>query len=571
MKTTSFSKPSDDVRIFLPDGKTILGRRGAPVQDFLTLISEPEDPILAAIINNKLSELTTPIEIESVVSPVYQASADGARIYRRSLTFLLEAAFKKLLPSRVMTIDHSVFSGGYYCHIKGEALSQTDLDSIDAWMRKTADEDLPLTRLRYSMDDALAYFEKQNMHDKLSLMKSRKKDFLMLYQLGDYLNHHHGYLVPSSGFLKWFKLTPLGNGFVLSFPRRNDPTKVLPFIDNPKLLSTFSDYGKWLSRLGISNVGQLNEAIRTDKVQEIILISEALHEQRIATIAKEIVDNRDKISVILIAGPSSSGKTTFSKRLTIQLLAHGISPYPIEMDNFFVDRKKTPLDENGEYDFESINAIDRKLLSQKIKELVAGEKTQLPKFDFINGKSNPGEFVQVKKGQILILEGIHCLNPTLLPEISEDDTFRIYASALTQLNLDKHNRVSTTDTRLVRRIVRDQRTRGYSALDTIKRWESVRRGEKRNIFPFQEYADVIFNTAMVYDLAVLKPFAEPILRQVPQSAPEHIEVKRLLSMLAWFEAVEHPLIPSNSLLLEFVGGSVLDDFKVWEHPNPLDF
>ena len=569
MTNTTFTTPGEEVRIFLPDGKTILGKRGAPISEFLKLVDDPQNPIVAAIINNKLSELTTPVELESMVKPVHQNVADGARIYRRSLTFLLEAAFNTLFPDYDLTVDHSVFSGGYYCHVEEEFFDQTHLDQLKAAMQDLVAKDIPLKRVRYSMEDAIAFFKEKGLNDKLSLMKSRDKDFVMLYQLGDYMNHNHGYLVPSTGYLKWFELTLLGHGFILRFPRRQNPTKLDQLQENKNLLSTFKDYAKWLNRLGISDVGQLNEAIRQDQVQEVILISEALHEQRIANIAKEIVENKDKINVILIAGPSSSGKTTFSKRLTVQLLAYGVSPYPVEIDNFFVDRDRTPRDEDGEYDFESIDAIDRKLLSQKIKDLIAGKETQLPKFDFINGKSEPGEIVQIKPGQTLILEGIHCLNPALLPEIPEDQTFRIYASALTQLNFDKYNRVSTTDTRLIRRIVRDKRTRGYSALDTIKRWESVGRGEKRNIFPYQEYADVIFNTALVYDLAVLKPFAEPILRQVPQSAPEYVEVKRLLSMLEWFEAVEHPMIPSNSLLLEFVGGSVLKDFKVWEHPSPL--
>ena len=569
MTNTTFTTPGEEVRIFLPDGKTIQGKRGAPIADFLTLVNDPKNPIAAAIINNKLSELTTPVEIESFVKPVHQNTADGARIYRRSLTFLLEAAFNSLYPEYDLTVDHSVFSGGYYCHVQEEFFDQAHLDKLKAYMHDLVAQNIPLKRIRYTMDEAIAFFKEKGFTDKLSLMKSRDKDFVMLYQLGDYTNHNHGYLVPSTGYLQWFELTLLGHGFILRFPRRQNPTKIDRLQENKNLLSTFKDYAKWLNRLGISDVGQLNEAIRKDQVQEVILISEALHEHRIANIAKEIVENKDKINVILIAGPSSSGKTTFSKRLTIQLLAYGVSPYPVEIDNFFVNRELTPRDEDGEYDFESIDAIDRKLLSQKIKQLISGEKTQLPKFNFIEGKSEPGEIVQVKPGQILILEGIHCLNPALLPEISEDQTYRIYASALTQLNFDKYNRVSTTDTRLIRRIVRDKRTRGYSALDTIKRWESVGRGEKRNIFPYQEYANVIFNTALVYDLAVLKPFAEPILRQVPQSAPEYVEVKRLLSMLEWFEAVEHPMIPSNSLILEFVGGSVLKDFKVWEHPGPL--
>jgi uridine kinase len=372
-------------------------------------------------------------------------------------------------------------------------------------------------------------------------------------------------MVPSSGYLKWFALTPTGEGFTLRFPRRHQPTELLPMPEYPTLLSTFHQYGDWLHRMGVDSVGALNEMILSQRHPEIILVSEALHEGRIAEIAGIIAERSKQVRVILIAGPSSSGKTTFSKRLSIQLLARGISPFPIELDHYFIDRELTPLDENGEYDFESIAALDTKRLSEDLRQLIAWEPVQLPHFDFKTGKSAPGETMQLHPGQIIILEGIHGLNPELVPNLPLQSTFRIYISALTQLNLDRHNRVSTTDTRLIRRIVRDARDRGYSAQDTIRRWESVRRGEKRYIFPYQENADLMFNSALVYELAALKPLAEPVLRQVPFNTPEHIEAKRLLTFLEWFSPLDHELIPDNSIIKEFIGDSRLKDLKLWQN------
>ncbi|MEJ2758778.1 MAG: nucleoside kinase, partial [Anaerolineales bacterium] len=296
-------------------------------------------------------------------------------------------------------------------------------------------------------------------------------------------------------------------------------------------------------------------------------VSEALHDLHISRMADQIAQKKGEVRVILIAGPSSSGKTTSSKRLSIQLLAHGLQPFPLELDNYFVDRDDTPLDENGHFDFEHIDALNRNRLNSDIRRLIAGDKVQLPKFDFVSGSSTPGDVVQLRKDQIIILEGIHGLNPALLQEIPSSNTFRIYISALTQLNLDHQNRVSTTDTRLLRRIVRDARTRGYTPQETIRRWESVRLGEKRYIFPFQENADVMFNSALVYELAALKPLVEPLLRQVPFGTPEHIEVKRLLALLEWFLPIDAESIPDNSILREFIGNSILRDFKVWKYNN----
>jgi uridine kinase len=337
----------------------------------------------------------------------------------------------------------------------------------------------------------------------------------------------------------------------------------------PKLLATFRRYGQWLDRLGIASVGALNDSILAGRIHEIILVSEALHEEHVADIAEQITSRTDQsdptkaVRIILIAGPSSSGKTTLSKRLTIQLLSQGISPYPLEMDNYFVDRDLTPKDEAGQPDFEALHAVDTHRLAKDLRRLVAGEVVRLPHYNFKTGMQEPGDVIQLEPDQLVILEGIHGLDPELLPDFPVEQTFRIYASALTQLNLDRHNRISTTDTRLVRRIVRDARERGYTARETIKRWESVQRGEKRYIFPYQENADIMFNSALAYELAALKPYAEPLLRQVPFGTDEYIEAKRMLALLDWFQPVSSDLIPDNSILREFIGGSILKEFKLW--------
>jgi uridine kinase len=370
-------------------------------------------------------------------------------------------------------------------------------------------------------------------------------------------------MVPSTRYIQWFDLIPTNGGFTLQFPRRHAPTQLSPMPQYPKLLATFRKYGQWLERLGIANVGALNEAILAGQIREVILTSEALHEQFVAQIAVQIADQHQHVRVVLISGPSSSGKTTLSKRLAIQLLTQGISPFPLEMDNYFVNRDQTPVDERGQFDFESLRAMDTVRLGQDLRRLIDGETVQLPYFNFRTGMREEGEIAKLNPGQIIILEGIHGLNPHLLPGFPTELTYRLYVSALTQLNLDNQNRISTTDTRLIRRIVRDARERGYSAQDTIKRWDSVRRGEKRNIFPYQENANMMFNSALVYELSVLKPFVESLLRQVSHRAPEHIEAKRLLSLLEWFLPIDAQLVPDNSILREFFGDSNLKDFKLW--------
>ena len=557
------TQPNPNVEVHLPNGKTLTGPRGTRVGDFLAQVKDDfAAPIVAAIINNQIHELTYPVNVESTCTPVTMDSADGARIYRRSLIFLLEIAFSKCFQQGRLNIDHSVSSGGYYCVVKErEPLSDEELEKLKQSMQALVEEDLAFVRKEVPIQEAIEYFTLHEHLDKLRLLKHRRKDYLTMYSANGLMDYMHGYMVPSTSYLKWFGLKNVNGGFILQYPRRHAPTHLAVFGDYPKLIRAFRQYGDWLETLHIDSVGVLNEAIESGRADEIVLVSEALHEQGIADIAQQIVEKKSRI--ILIAGPSSSGKTTSSRRLAVQLLARGISPYPLELDHYFVDRKKTPLDENGDHDFEAIEALNLERLAHDIEKLVSGEEVQLPRYNFKTGRSEEGDVIKLRDGQPLILEGIHGLNPRLIPERWSDSAFRLYVSALTQLNLDRHNRVSTTDTRLIRRIVRDARERGYSAHATISRWESVRRGEKRHIFPYQENADVMFNSALVYELSALKPLVEPLLRQVPHNTPEYIEARRLLAFLDWFLPLDASLIPLNSIVREFLGGSSLKDFKIW--------
>jgi len=560
-----------EIQIALPDGRFIAGKRGSTLEQLLSILADWEGArIVGAVVDGELRELTYPITKDCNVRPINMRTSDGSKIYRRSLTFLLETAFQELFPHVLLSIDHSVPNGGYYCKVlNGDQLNEDAVSQLEAHMMDLVEKDLSIYKEKVDLDQARSYFAEQGYEDKLHLLKYRNKPYLVLYQLNKHRDYHHGYMVPSTGYLNLFKLHQNEDGFILQYPRRATPQELFPMPRYSKLLDIFKQYGSWLESLNIDSIASLNDAIANHSIREVILVSEALHEQKIAQIATTISERQENIKIVLIAGPTSSGKTTFSKRLAIQLLTHGISPFAIEMDNYFVERDDTPLDEDGNPNFEAFEALDSKFMEQDLKKLLAGEEVTLPRFNFRSGKREVGETVRIGKNQIMVIEGIHGLNPNLLADIADDKKFLIYASCLTQLNLDYYNRISTTDSRLIRRIVRDARARGYPAMRTIQLWESVRRGEREYIFPYQENADAIFNSALVYELAALKSAAEPLLRQIPHGTEEYLEAKRLLAFLEWLLPVDENLIPDNSIIREFIGGSILDEFRLWEH-SPID-
>ncbi len=565
MFETCFAPASEVVELHLPDTRVLRGARGATLEELLEpLRAVWPSRIVGAIVNGELRELTYRLELEAHVRPIAMTDADGARIYRRSLTFLLCTAFSRRFPDASLCVDHSLSSGGYYCEVHGRPpLSEAELAQLRDEMRRLVAQDLPFQKRRVPVAEAISLFEARGDADKVRLLRHRKNPTVGLRQVDGYVDYHHGYMVPSTGYLEWFDLVVDNGGFALLYPRQHSPKQPTGIVPTPKLLAAFRQYGDWLNRLGIGDVGALVSAIQANRAREVMLVSEALHEQHIAAIAQQIAERGDCGRLVLISGPSSSGKTTFSRRLAVQLLARGLSPFALEMDNYFVERERTPRDGDGKFDFETIGALNLDLLAEHLAGLLEGREVQLPRYNFVRGCPEKGDLVRLRPGQIVILEGIHGLNPKLVPPALAAQAFRIFASALTQLSLHRHNRLSTTDTRLIRRIVRDARDRGYSATDTISRWESVRRGEKLHIFPHQENADAMFNSALVYELAALRPIAEPLLRQVPHGTPEHVEAARLLALLQWFAPIEASQVPENSILREFLGGSCLKDFKAW--------
>ncbi|HEY4687704.1 MAG TPA: nucleoside kinase [Anaerolineae bacterium] len=539
---------------------------GTPLEAFVQA-ARPETYrlVVGAVVNGKLSELNTPITRDADATILTRHARDGSRIYRRSLTFLLVVAAHELFPDSKTLVDHSMPYGGYYCEITDHRpLSRADIDRLCQCMRDIVAADEPIAKERIPLTEAAEVFRQQGYDNKLRLLKYRQKDYLTVYTLRGITDYFYGYMLPSTGYLRDFNLIEFPPGVVLQFPRVSQPDALSMPTAATKLSAVFRQHAEWMTIMDVQDVGALNRAIESERMREVILVNEALHEQRIAEIAGQIADRHDTIRLVLIAGPSSSGKTTFAKRLAVQLLAHGVRPIAIGIDDYFVDREHTPRGPDGQYDFEAFDAVDHALFSRHLLQLTEGHPAQLPHFDFKTGSRQPGPEVSITRDHVILVEGIHALNPNLLPDVPPERVLRVYVSALTQLNIDDHNRVSTTDTRLVRRIVRDARERGYSARDTIARWNKVRDGETRNIFPYQENADVMFNSALAYEHAVLKPIVEPLLRQVRPGTPEFIEAERVLAFLDWFLPYPGDLVPDNSLLREFIGGSSLKDFKVWE-------
>lgn len=560
------ARPRTSAQVKFTDGRIYEGPLWTELRHYVDAAGAAKPwklPVVAALIDNELRELTYHIDRDVEVTPLGTDDRDGSRIYRRSLTFLLVVAVHQLFPEAVVMVDHSVTFGGYYCEVQGRPqFTAEELAAIQERMFAIVASNAAIGKQRVPLAEAVELFRSRGEDDKVRLLQHRHKDYLVLYELCGFRGYFHGYMVPSAGYLTSFALDYYAPGFVLRFPQRKT-MELDPVVEYPKLINVFRDYGATLRVLGLEDVGSLNAATTAGRTNEIMLVAEARHERSIASIATQIAQRREQCKLVLIAGPSSSGKTTFSKRLAVQLLANGIRPIAIEMDNYFLDRDLTPKDEEGNYDFECLEALDVDLFNRDLARLIAGEEVQLPRFNFITGKREPGSTIQLASDQILVVEGIHGLNPKLAPDALQGSVFRIYISALTQLNIDRYNRVSTTDNRLIRRIVRDARTRGYTAADTIGRWESVHRGERKFIFPYQENADAVFNSALVYELSVLKTFAEPLLLQLEPGKPGYVEAHRLLAFLNWFEPMPVDPIPDNSILREFVGGGNLEQFEPW--------
>lgn len=515
-------------------------------------------PILGARVNNRYRELNYEIFKSKTVYFIDYTSDVGHRMYSRSLSFVLIKAAREILPMNTLIIEHSV-SNGLYCELKmqnGDTIDIEDIFRLGEKMREIIEADLPFIHKELFLEDAIELFDKNNLKQKAKLFKSRADIYASVYSLGDQIDYFYGVLVPSTGYLKKFDLVKYYQGMLLMFPKRDNMDELQDLVVQDKMFEIFQEYKDWGDILGIEGMGDLNTAIENGEISDLIKVGEALHEKKVAQIADKIFCQKDKLKVVLISGPSSSGKTSFAKRLAIQLRVIGMQPKAISLDNYFVNRDKTPLDEHGEYDFESLQALDVSYFNDQLLQLLRGEKVELPKFSFDKGERYfDGDFLQLKNNDVLIIEGIHGLNPDLTPKIANENKFKIYVSALTTISLDNHNRIPTTDNRLIRRIVRDYKYRSYSAVDTIKRWPSVRRGEQKNIFPYQEEADVMFNSALLFEIGVLKKYAEPVLKQVPKNCEEYAEAKRLLKFLNYLKSVPHEEIPPTSLVREFIGGS----------------
>ena len=516
-----------------------------------------KNPIIGALVNNKVKELSFVVVKNKKVEFIDYSNPDGVRMYVRSLIFVLYAAVKEIMPEIKLKMMHGI-SRGYYCELSGldRPILESDILAIKSEMEHLVLRDISFEKIGMPNEEAVEICRNQNLLYKAKLFQQQGNLFSYLYFMGDKANYFFGDMVPSTGYLKVFDLVPYYDGMLLRIPKPDNFNEVQPYSRHDKLFGIFQEHKDWAEILDVPNVANLNEFALNGQSGDIIKISEALQEKKIAEIANMIRDRDDKVKIVLIAGPSASGKTTFSKRLMVQLAVNGLKTTMISLDDYFVDREKTPLDENGELDFEDIKAIDVEYFNQQLLQLFNGETIELPKFSFSLGQRIPsGINLQLASGNILIVEGIHGMNPNLIPHINGENTFKIFLSALTQISIDDHNHISTTDNRMIRRMIRDSRYRNYSAADTIRRWPSVRIGEDKNIFPYQENADVMFNSAMVYELAVLKKYADLLLQTVTESMPEYSESNRLLKFLSYFKAIDDLEIPPTSVIREFLGGS----------------
>ncbi len=521
-----------------------------------------EDDIVLVFVNGKLQELFKRLKGDCTLAFETTAGEIGNRTYRRSIKLMMVKAVYDVAGHDVVqkVRIHFSVSKGYYCTVAGNvSVDQEFLDLVEARMRRMVEMDMPICKRSIQTDEAIALFGRHGMHDKERLFRYRRVSKVNIYSMNEFEDYYYGYMVPSAGYLKYFRLHLYDEGFVVQMPVRSAPREVPPFEPQNKLFRVLKESVKWGDLQGIETVGALNDRITKDGVHDVVLVQEALQEKKIAEIASQIAA-RPELKFILIAGPSSSGKTTFSHRLSVQLRANGLTPRPIAVDNYFVEREENPRDETGAFDFECLEAVDVELFNRQLNELLDGREVVIPTFNFVTGHKEYGtQTTRLNENDVLVIEGIHCLNPKMTENLPDENKFKIYISALTQLNVDEHDRIPTTDGRLLRRIVRDARTRGSSAQRTIQMWQSVRRGEEKFIFPYQEEADVMFNSTLIYELAVLKIYVEPLLFGIDRNCPEFLEAKRLLKFLDYFVGIGSENVPTNSLLREFIGGGC---FKV---------
>ncbi|NLC68209.1 MAG: nucleoside kinase [Clostridiaceae bacterium] len=513
--------------------------------------------IIAAKVNNDIKELDFCLENDCKVEFIDLTTDDGMRIYRRTLIFILAKAVNDVFPDRKVVINHSAGTG-LYCEIFGEReLSADDVKRIKTRMQEIIDMHMAFEKVIIPVEDAREVLREKNKIDKLRLMEDRQNTHAILYRCDGFEEYFYGHMAPHTGYIHLFDLIHYPPGLILLYPEKTNPNVLPVFKELKKLFAIFSENREWGRILGVESVSSINDIVKENRIGELIRISEALHEKKIAEIADMITESNKLKKIVLIAGPSSSGKTTFSSRLAIQLRVNGVRPIIIGMDDYFVDRDKTPLDENGQQDFEALEAVDLELFNEHLARMLNGIEVKVPSYNFNLGKREyTGRKIRMEEDQVLIIEGIHALNEKVTSSVPRENKFKIYISAITSLNIDDHNRVPTTDTRLIRRIVRDHKFRGSTAVETIRRWPSVRRGEERNIFPFQEEADVMFNSSLKYEHGVLKIFAEPLLAKIDDSYPEYSEAKRLREFLSYFIPIaDIHEIPDNSILREFIGGS----------------
>lgn len=511
-------------------------------------------------LNGRYHELTEIIEDDGDVELIGFDTELGIKIYTRTLQFIFIKVALDLFPESRITIDHAISKAIYGEVHKKVPLSKGDIDKIKMKMQKIINKDIPIKSIRALKEDAIEIFKKYKMDDKVKLLKYNDIKYVHLYELEGRYDYFYGPMGYSTGIIKVFDVFNYESGFILQRPQKDKLDELAEFREQKSLTKIFIETQRWLNILGIEDVGTLNEKVINNELRNIIMVSEGLHEKKIANIADNI-SNRKDIKIVLIAGPSSSGKTTFANRLSIQLRVNGLIPIPLSLDNYFVNRIDTPKDENGDYDYESIYALDLKLLNEDLEKLMSGEETSLPTYNFKTGEKEWKDYkVKLPKNGVLILEGIHGLNPNLISSQLNSNVFKIYISALTQLNIDNHNRISTTDVRKVRRIVRDSLSRGYKAEDTLKMWKSIKKGEKNNIFVYQEEADVAFNSTLVYELGVLKPYALKELNKINEDSSVYSEAIRLKSFLSFFKEIDIDEVPKNSLLREFIGGSTFYEY-----------